>query len=280
MSDRSTRPAVGAPAGAVGALVRLTLADLLRTQRAALVAVVLALPVAFAVVWSLTEWITGDALVTWGKIFILGYLNMAVPFTALIVGASLIGAEHESQTLVYLLTRPVARWKTALVKFATAAVLCVAGVVASMALAFAALFLHFGLGGLPGRGPMMVEAFPFWLHLAGVGAAATVVYLAVFFLAGMTLRRPVTAGVLFIVVWEGLVGFVRGVIRFATVVHYLRSLAIAGATKHEVLLDSIITVEAIPAWAASVVLAALTGILLSAALGYFSRAEYPTSPDR
>ena len=47
------------PVRAVGALVRLTLADLLRTQRAILAGVVLLAPVAFTIYWSLAEHLTG-----------------------------------------------------------------------------------------------------------------------------------------------------------------------------------------------------------------------------
>ncbi len=278
MSAQNDRSA--GPVRAVGALVRLTLADLLRTQRAILAGVVLLAPVAFTVYWSLAERITGDAIYQWGQIFVVGYVNFVIPFLALIVGATLISAEHESQTLVYLLTRPVPRWKTALVKYLTAAALCFAGVLVSMALAFAALALHFGFGRfLANQPPPMVEAFPYWVRLAGVGAAATLVYLAIFLFAGVVVRRPMVFGIGFIVVWEGLVALMKGIIRYATVIHYVRSLAI-GATENTAILPSIITVEPVPVWVAAVVLAALTGVFLSLALGWFSRAEYPTSPDR
>ena len=266
-------------AGCGGALVRLTLADLLRTKRAVLGAVVLLAPVVFALYWSFAEHMTGDALYQWGIIFIRAYLNFTIPFLALLAGATLISTDRESQTLVYLLTRPVPRWKIALVKFLTAAALCIVALAASMAVAFGAVALHFHGVPIPSQPHPVLEALPYALTLGGVGAAAMIVYLALFFLAGMALKRPIVLGVIFIIFWEGLIGYMKGIIRFATVVHYLRSLAI-DVTEKTVSLPSILTVQAAPAWAAATVLAVLAAASLALALAWFSRAEYPTSPDR
>ncbi len=278
MGNQSTRPADATRSGGVSALVRLTLADLLRTRRAMLAGAVLLAPVAFALYWSLAENLTGDALDLWAKLVVLLYLNVVAPLLALLFGATLISAERESQTLVYLLTRPVARWKVALAKYLTGGALCVAGLVASMALALAALALH-ARSGPAAEMYNWREALSYAPVLAAIVAAALVVYLSLFFLAGVVMRRPVALGLAFIILWEGFLGFGGGLLRFITVIHYVRSLALA-ATKGVVSLPSIVTVNEAPAWVSLVVLAALAAASLVIALWYFSRAEYPTVADR
>ena len=267
-----------ASARPLGALARLTLAELLRARHALLLAAVLLVPVAFALYWSLAETITGDALYQWGIVFVILYLNVSVPLSALLVGASLISSERESQTLVYLLTRPVRRWKVALTKFIAGGATCVAGITVSMALALAALALH-ARSGPAAQIFNWSDALSYWPQCAGIAAAALAAYLALFFLAGVLLRRAVALGVVFIVLWEGFVGFSKGVLHYATVIHYVRSLALH-ATKHAVSLPSITTVRESPAWVAAVVLASLTALSLALALWRFSRAEYPTTSDR
>lgn len=274
----ATDPLKGDSARAVGALARLTLADLLRTRRALLAAAVLALPVAFSLYWSLAETITGDALDVWGKTVVLLYLNVAAPLVALLVGATLVSAERESQTLVYLLTRPVPRWKIALTQYLTGGALCLAGVAASMALSLAALALH-ARSGPAAEIFGWAEALSYWPRLAGVAAAALVVYFSLFFLAGVVMRRPIALGVVFIVAWEGFVGASDKLLRFGTVIYYVRSLAIH-ATRGVLEHPSLIMVKETTVGAALAVLASIAAASLALALWHFSRAEYPTMSDR
>ena len=266
MSDKQT-------SGAIGALIRLTLADLLRTQRAILAGAMLALPVAFSIWWSYAEWITGDSIYQWGIIFSVAYLNVVIPFLALFFGVTLVSGEQESQTLVYLLTRGVSRWAIGLTKYLTAAAVCLAGLGVSMLLAWLCLILHFGAADV-------LSSFAWWLALAGAAAGATAVYLAIFFAAGLLFRRPVVAGVIFIVFWEGLVGLLKGVIRYGTVIHYPRSIALNASRKFEVIIPSYLTIDPVSTATAWAVIGCVTLAALVFALVWFSRAEYPTTPDR
>ena len=256
----------------VGALFRLTFVQLLRTKRVLLYVVVLLLPPAFSLyVWLGPQAYT-ETLYLWGIIFVVAYLNFIVPVAALFYGATLVSPEREARTLIYLVTRPVPRWLTALVKYVSAAVVCVVGVVISMLVAYAMLGLEFGSAPL-------FENFRYWFRLAGVTVVALLVYLAIFLFVGMRFRRPVVIGLVFIVLWEWLVGLIPGIIRFATVTHYLRSLAIH-ATRKVVTLPRFITIKEAPLGASCVVLLALWAVMLVLSLWWFTRAELYTNPDQ
>lgn len=258
---------------AIGAIARLTLADLLRTRRAILAGVVLLLPPAFSLYWSISEWITSDTIYQWGILFSVGYLNFAIPFLTLFYGVSLISGEQESQTLVYLLTRGVPRWIIALVKFVTAEAVCLVGILVSMLLAWLILMIHFGVA-------PVLQSFSWWLALAGAAASATSTYLAIFFALGLVLRRPAVAGIVFIVFWEGLVGLLKGVIRYATVIHYPRSVAVNASMRFDTMIPSYLTIDPVASSVAFIVMGALATAALIFAFVWFSRAEYPTTPDR
>jgi ABC-2 type transport system permease protein len=268
----------GAPKGRtravypVGTLLRLTLVELLCTKRALLYLAMLLVPVAFSTYYSFAERLLGNALYLWGIIFVVAYLDFIVPFTALLLGATLISTEQEAQTLTYLLTRPVPRWLTALVKYAAAAGVSILGIALSMLVTYGILVFHFGFGPL-------VESFVYWLRLAGVAGVALLVYLAIFLFVGMRFRRPAIAGLVFILAWENLVGLIPGIIRFVTVVHYLRSLAIQ-ATKKVIVLPSLFSVKEAPVGASLIVLGVLWAAFLALSLWYFTRAEFQTGPDR
>ena len=264
-----TEPSAAYP---VAALLRLTFLRLFRMKAGLLFAAMLLLPVAFSIYWSLAERMVGDALVLWGQIIIVGYLNFVAPFAALLYGTVLVSAETEARTLTYLVTRPVPRWLVVLVKYAAAAVVCVVGVTLSLLMTYSMLTLHFG------PGPLLTES-PYWLRLAGVMCLTVLVYLAVFLFAGMKLRRPVVFGLVLIVVWDGLVGLIPGIIRFATPAHYVRSLAIH-ATRKATLLAGLVTVKEAPVSVSLIVLASLWAVMLMLSVWWFTRAEFHTNPDR
>lgn len=276
MSAKDDKPVTSRAAAStvwpVGALFRLSFVQLLGTRRALLYGVLLLLPPVFSLYVWLGPPSYSETLYLWGIIFVVAYLGFVVPFTALFYGTMLIRPEHEAHTLTYLVTRPVPRWLTVLVKYVSAAVVCVVGVTVSMLVAYVMLGLEFGMA-------PVVENFRYWFRLAGVSVVALLVYLALFLFVGVRFRRPVIVAVVFIVVWEGLVGLIPGIIRFATVTHYLRSLAIR-ATQETVMLPRYVTVKTAPLGVACVVLAALWAAMLGLSLGWFARAEFHTNPDR
>jgi ABC-2 type transport system permease protein len=131
----------------------------------------------------------------WGTPVLVGLgLAVLLPVTALIVGAGVLGSEVDDGTIVHILAKPLPRSQIILAKYGvavavtavtTATPLFVAGVLADSA--------RLGVG------------------LAVAAVAGTFAYTALFLLLSLLSRRPVLLGLVYILVWEGLLGrFVSG----------------------------------------------------------------------
>ena len=131
----------------------------------------------------------------WGQPVLVGLgLAVLLPVIALIVGTGVLGSEVDDGTLVHILTKPLPRRDIVLAKlavavgvtaFTTAVPLFVAGVLADSVRLGVALAIG-----------------------AVVGAFA---YSALFLMLSLLTRRPVLLGLVYILVWEGLLGrFVSG----------------------------------------------------------------------
>jgi ABC-2 type transport system permease protein len=138
--------------------------------------------------------------------------TVVLPLTALIIGTSVLGAEIDDGSIVHLLATPVRRSSVIVTKFAVAAAL-------TMLLAAVPEFLA-ALIATGGAAKLSAAIF--------VGAlAGSVIYNAVFVMISTVTTRAVAFGLLYVLVWEGLLGnFVSGA-RVLSVAHY--SLGIANA---------------------------------------------------
>jgi ABC-2 type transport system permease protein len=114
-----------------------------------------------------------------------------VPLLGVIIGTGVIGPEIEDGSIVYLLAKPIRRRSVVLAKLAVAI-----GAIA----AFAALPLLLAGLLLPGFGVRLAVGF------AAGTLAAGVAYAALFLLLAVLTRHAVTIGLLYALVWEGLVG--------------------------------------------------------------------------
>jgi ABC-2 type transport system permease protein len=131
----------------------------------------------------------------WGQAVIVGLgLVVVLPVVALIVGTGVLGSEIDDGTIVHILTKPLPRRDIILAKYAVAA--SVTAVVSAVP-----LFVTGVLAGSVKLGGALAVA-------AVVGALA---YSALFLLFSLVSRRPVLVGLVYILVWEGLLGnFVSG----------------------------------------------------------------------
>ncbi|MDI6098429.1 ABC transporter permease [Actinoplanes sp. NEAU-A12] len=131
----------------------------------------------------------------WGRAVIVGLgLTVVLPVVALIVGTGVLGSEVDDGTIVHILTKPLPRRDIILAKYAVAAT--VTTVVSAVP-----LFLTGLLAGSAKLGAALAVA-------SLVGALA---YSALFLLFSLLSRRPVLVGLVYILVWEGLLGnFVSG----------------------------------------------------------------------
>lgn len=144
---------------------------------------------------------------------VLGTFGFSVllPLTALIIGSSVLGAEIDDGSAIHLLATPVRRGSIVLTKWVVAAVLT---------MLFAAVpELIAGLLA-PNSGKLAFALF--------VGAlVGSVIYTAVFVMASVLTTRAIAAGLLYVLIWEGLLGNIVGGARILSIAHY--SLGIANA---------------------------------------------------
>jgi ABC-2 type transport system permease protein len=137
--------------------------------------------------------------------------SVLLPLTALIVGTGVIGAEIDDGSAIHLLATPVRRASIVMTKFAVAA---------ALTMAFAAVpELIAGLLA-PGTAKLGVALF--------VGAlVGSVIYTAVFVMASVLTTRAIAVGLLYVLIWEGLLGNLVGGARILSIAHY--SLGVANA---------------------------------------------------
>jgi ABC-2 type transport system permease protein len=150
-------------------------------------------------------------------------VSVILPLAALVVGTGVFGAEIEDGTALYVLAKPMARWRIVLVR-----VLC-AGL-ATAALASASVLLA---GTVAGGG---AEARRATFAFAAAVAVGALVYCAVFVMLSLATRRALVAGLAYVVLWEGALSAALRGLRFLSVRQYTLSIAGAlGAPNPEVL---------------------------------------------
>ncbi len=128
-------------------------------------------------------------------------LALVVPLVALLAANGVLGPEIDDGSVVYLLSTPVSRYAVALSKFVVAAgvsVLLGAGGLAATAFA----------GGLSGR----------WVATAAfLGAVAAVLYTALFTAMSAATRHGMIAGLVYVLIVEGLLGGLLVGVRYVSV---------------------------------------------------------------
>ncbi len=221
----------GAPPGAPGlwqATMRvfdLSLGQMLWSRRTVFMALVVAAPMALALLYRILHASFGDPQVNgqavrgatlFGMTIWLLYLRFIVPILGVFYGTSLIADEVDDKTITYLFVRPVARRAILLGKYLAylASTACV--VLPSVMIVY---FLTTAL-----EAQAIAQSFPGLakdLALLGVGLA---VYGAVFAFVGTRLKHPLVLGLVFAFGWEQFALFIPGYLRRFTVAYYLQAL--------------------------------------------------------
>jgi len=174
----------------------LTIRQLSGWRRLAIMAVLAALPVVFTLLLLAED--RADSVRGFESMVLGGMLAGAIiPLIVLAIAAAAFGNEVEDRTLANLTISPLPRWKIALPK-----------VLATMAVA----------------GPFILASALVTAHLAFLSdgtatiavtvaaLAAVAMYAAVFVYLGLVSPQAIGIGLLYIVLWEGLLsGFVAGV---------------------------------------------------------------------
>ena len=148
---------------------------------------------------------------------VLGVFGLAVvlPLTALIIGTSVLGAEIDDGSIVHLLATPVSRSLVVAVKYAVATVLTMVFVAVPELLA--------GLIATGGATKLAVGLF------AGA-LAGSVMYNAVFVMISVLTTRAIAVGLLYALIWEGVLANLVPGARLLSIGQY--SLGIANSIAH------------------------------------------------
>jgi ABC-2 type transport system permease protein len=181
---------------------------------------------------------------------IFGY-TVVVPLTALIIGTSVLGAEIDDSSVISLLATPLPRSTVVLTKFAVATLLT---------FLFAAVSEY--LAGAIATGPGSKLA----IGLLAGATLASVVYNALFVWLSVVTTRAIAVGLLYLLVWEGLLGTLVGGVRLLSVDQY--ALGIANAVAHSQPLHAHLTLGTSVGFGAVVTVLAL--VLASRRLASFS----------
>ncbi|MCG6494830.1 ABC transporter permease [Kitasatospora sp. A2-31] len=174
-------------------VARLTLRGLLGRRRGILLLVV---PALLLLVSAIASGSSGDKHDLTVKI--LGQLGLGtlLPILGLVVGTGAIATEIDDGSIVYLLAKPLPRWKIVTTKLAVA--VATTWVLAAIPTLLSGLMLYGTQDGL---------ALGYTVAVLLAGAA----YSALFLLLGVATRHAVVAGLAYALVWEALVGnFVNG----------------------------------------------------------------------
>lgn len=245
----------------------LSLDGMIWSRRSLMMAALLGLPVLFALVYRLVlvtrlpPQVSGYDL--YGVVIAFYYVRNVLPLAALFYATALVADEVEGKTLTYLLTRPIRRNAILAGKFAAYLVttLCL-----SLPVVVVTFFLLATARGWSGIGGAVPDLF----RDLGVVALALAVYGAFFTFLGVTLRRPVIPGLLFLFVWE-LAANLPGYLPRATITGWLRSL-IRHRPAHEGVADMF--GQVLPTALSLEVLAGMLAVFLAGSIWIFSTREY------
>ncbi|GGO09994.1 ABC transporter permease subunit [Micromonospora parathelypteridis] len=131
----------------------------------------------------------------WGPPVLVGLgLAVVLPVVALIIGTGVLGAEIDDGTVVHILTKPLPRWQIVLPKLAVAAGVTAATVAVPLYVA-----------------GVLADSVRLGLALAVSATLGALAYSALFLALSLVTRRPVLLGLVYVLIWEGLLGnFVSG----------------------------------------------------------------------
>ena len=193
-----------------------------------------------------------------GFVFML-FLSFLLPLWSLSFATEALGGERESQSLIWLLTRPLPRPAIYLAKFVAMLPWCLALNLGGFALLCAA-------AGRPG--PIAFRLFwpaVLWASLA---------FAALFFLIGAFFRRPAVVAIVYSFFLEVLMGNMPGTLKRASIGFYARCMIFEAAESRGLEPEDPVLYDPVSGTTAVWVLALLTVFLLLLGMWQFRRAEF------
>ncbi|MEN3307492.1 MAG: type transport system permease protein [Micromonosporaceae bacterium] len=203
-------------------IARITARGLLGRRRFLLL---VPMPILLVGLTALAHGLQPDEARQWAGPILHGFgFAVLLPLIALIVGTGVLGAEIDDGTIVHILTKPLPRRQIVLAKLAVAvAVTAVVSAVPMFVAGVIADSVRFGLG----------------LALACV--VGSIAYCAFFLLLSLVTRRPVLLGLLYVLLWEGLLGNLLAGTRALSIEQYV--LTIAAKAGDTTLLESHVSIQ-------------------------------------
>lgn len=175
----------------------VTMRGVLGRRRSLLIVLFAAVPVVIALIVRLSGG-TSDAVDLTADLLDALIVRTILPLVALILGTAVLGSELEDGTAVFLLVKPIERWRIVAAKLAVAA-----GMTAALV---ALVTLVTGLIVAAGRGAEeIVVAFTVAVAIGGI------LYSALFVALSVVTGRALILGLAYILIWEGaLAGLLEG----------------------------------------------------------------------
>jgi ABC-2 type transport system permease protein len=171
------------------------------------------LPVLLVGLAALSHALAPDQVGEWAGPILDGFgFALLLPLIALIVGTGVLGAEIDDGTIVHILSKPLPRSEIILSKLVVA--VGVTSVVSAVPMFIAGTIVagaHLG----------------FALVLACV--VGSIAYCAFFLALSLLTRRPVLLGLLYVLLWEGLLGNLLAGTRLLSIEQYALSIAVHGS---------------------------------------------------
>jgi ABC-2 type transport system permease protein len=138
-------------------------------------------------------------------------IPVILPIIALVIATGVFGAEIDDGTALYVLSKPVARWRIVLTR------VLVAAAVTALLTAPAALLV------VPVAGA--AKRWSVGLAFAAAVTVGALLYSAVFVALSLVTRRALVAGLVYVVVWEGIIATQAPGARYLSIIQFILTLA-------------------------------------------------------
>lgn len=235
----------------VAEVVRVTARQLLGRRRTLLMGLLALAPVLQAAVVRAGGFTAGSVVAD--REFLQGLFDASIvtlllPLVALLFGTAAFGAEVEDGTIVYLLAKPIPRLRLVLAKLAVAGL-------AGTALAAGSCLLAglIALGGVP-------DGLGVVIGYAVAVAIGAVVYGAVFIALSLVTGRALIGGLIYVLIWEGLLANLFAGIRVLSIRQYVLGIADAAGVGGRVTADTLPAGSALGLGALVLVLAVVVAV--------------------
>jgi len=209
LSDRS-----GMSLTALGALYLLSLRQHLHGKRWMVVTVLFALPAVLAMIVRKTASEAPGV----GLEFVFAFMfipQALLPLAALIYASGMIQDEQEEQTLTYLLMRPIPKWSLYVVKLLATLTTTVVLTSLFTALTYVAIYAGSSEKGVVFR----------CIKAMSIHSLAIIAYCGLFGVMSVFTKRALILGILYAVIFEGVLANIPISIRLITVIYYARIIA-------------------------------------------------------